>query len=368
MDELWLRETMPVEHDKDFYQWIRQQAAAVRAGVWDRVDAPHLAEEIEDLGNRVKQAVERQLVRVMVHLLKLKYREEEDAQACRRWRISVLDGRHEIAQALADTSSRRDDPARQLHAASRHARRKALMQTGWPVEAFPEVCPWTIAWVLDEDFYPNTGEGKEPYGMAYDRAHRHARHEADGAARRVRAEAARQVPHTARHGDGPVRCIADGDPPGPPPDAGRPPGRTVTGDTRLKRAWRRVSPAPLASIPVTEMAGSADLLRRHRTPVEGVGHTRAFMAVWATTPHRSVFGVSAQTPPHLPACTCPLVCMAAMFLGDPCSENINDGLGNRTWTIRHRGAMPASEPRRPSPTAAGRAAPAAALPELAAPA
>lgn len=30
--------------------------------------------------------------------------------------------------------------------------------------------------------------------MAYERAHRHARHEADAAARRVRAEAARQVP------------------------------------------------------------------------------------------------------------------------------------------------------------------------------
>jgi len=154
VDELWLRETMPVGHDQDFYQWTRQQAAAVRAGVWDRVDASTLAEEIEDLGHRVKRAIERQLVRVLVHLLKLKYREEEDAQACRRWRVSVLDGRHEIAQELADNRSLRDYPARQLHAAYRHARRKALVQTGWPVEAFPEVCPWTIARVLDEDFLP----------------------------------------------------------------------------------------------------------------------------------------------------------------------------------------------------------------------
>jgi Domain of unknown function DUF29 len=154
VDELWLRETMPVEHDQDFYPWTRQQAAAVRAGVWDRGDAPHLAEEIEDLGTRVTQAVERQQVRVLAHLLKLKYREEEDTQACRRWRVSVLDGRHAIAKELADNRSLRDDPARQLHAAYRHARRKALAQSGWPVEAFPEVCPWTIARVLDEDFLP----------------------------------------------------------------------------------------------------------------------------------------------------------------------------------------------------------------------
>jgi hypothetical protein len=160
MDELWIWETLPAEHDEDFYQWTRQQAAAVRAGVWDRVDAPHLAEEIEDLGNRVTQAVERQLVRVLVYLPKLKYREEEDAQACRRWRVSVLDGRHEIAKELADNRSLRDYPARQLHAAYRHARRKALAQTGWPVEAFPEVCPWTIARVLDENFLPSHGRRK----------------------------------------------------------------------------------------------------------------------------------------------------------------------------------------------------------------
>jgi Domain of unknown function DUF29 len=154
MDELWLRETMSVEHDQDFYRWTQQQAAAVRAGVWDRVDAPRLAEEIEHLGRNVKRAVERQLVRVLVHLLKLKYREEEDVRACRRWRVGVLDGRHEIAAELADNRSLRNYPVRQLHAPYRHARRKALVQTGWPVEAFPEVCPWTIARVLDEDFLP----------------------------------------------------------------------------------------------------------------------------------------------------------------------------------------------------------------------
>lgn len=154
MDELWLRETMPAEHDKDFYRWTQQQAAALRGGLFDRLDAPHLAQEIEDLGWHVKHAVERQLVRVLAHLLKLKYREEEDAQACRRWRVGVIDGRHEIATHLADNRSLRDYPERRLHAAYRHARRKALAQTGWPAEAFPEVCPWTVARALDEDFLP----------------------------------------------------------------------------------------------------------------------------------------------------------------------------------------------------------------------
>jgi hypothetical protein len=36
------------------------------------------------------------------------------------------------------------------------ARRRASTQTGLPFAAFPEVCPWTAAQVLDEDFWSGT--------------------------------------------------------------------------------------------------------------------------------------------------------------------------------------------------------------------
>jgi hypothetical protein len=38
--------------------------------------------------------------------------------------------------------------------ASRHARGDAAIDTGLPLATFPEVCPWTIAQVLDDDFWP----------------------------------------------------------------------------------------------------------------------------------------------------------------------------------------------------------------------
>jgi hypothetical protein len=37
------------------------------------------------------------------------------------------------------------------------ARRDAADETGLPLATFPEACPWPIAHVLDEDFWPEEG-------------------------------------------------------------------------------------------------------------------------------------------------------------------------------------------------------------------
>jgi hypothetical protein len=34
------------------------------------------------------------------------------------------------------------------------ARQRAAAQTGLPRATFPEVCPWTVAQLLDNDFFP----------------------------------------------------------------------------------------------------------------------------------------------------------------------------------------------------------------------
>jgi hypothetical protein len=41
----------------------------------------------------------------------------------------------------------------------RKARRDASRQTGLPVATFPEACPWTVAQILDNDFFPEPDAG-----------------------------------------------------------------------------------------------------------------------------------------------------------------------------------------------------------------
>ena len=62
-------------YEKDFYAWTRRQAKALRALARTRPNVPvdwqHLIEEVEALGRSERHAVESQLRRLLVHLLKL---------------------------------------------------------------------------------------------------------------------------------------------------------------------------------------------------------------------------------------------------------------------------------------------------------
>jgi hypothetical protein len=58
------------DYDTDFYAWTQQQAAALRAKDWTALDLDHLAEEVDDLGRAVQHAIESQLERLLLHLLK----------------------------------------------------------------------------------------------------------------------------------------------------------------------------------------------------------------------------------------------------------------------------------------------------------
>jgi Domain of unknown function DUF29 len=64
--------TIP-DYDTDFYTWTQTQAAALRAKNWAALDLEHLAEEIESLGRSERYAIESQLERLLLHLLKWCY-------------------------------------------------------------------------------------------------------------------------------------------------------------------------------------------------------------------------------------------------------------------------------------------------------
>jgi hypothetical protein len=138
------------DYDTDFYGWTQAQAEALRAKDWGAVDVDHLAEEIEDVGNSVRFAIESQLVRLLLHLLKLRH--DPAARPRRGWKVTVDAAREEIAKRA--TGGLHYHPERYLPDAYRQARRRALLAMDHPLGGIPESCPWTIAQVLDPDFFP----------------------------------------------------------------------------------------------------------------------------------------------------------------------------------------------------------------------
>jgi hypothetical protein len=142
------------DYDTDFYAWAAQQAAALRAKDWAALDVEPLAEEVEELRKTERKAVRSQLRRLTSHLLKWAY---QPARRSDSWQDTITDARRLVADWLEeDGSLTRELPALFAWAYPR-ARREAVKDTGLPLATFPEVCPWPVEQVLDEDFWPESG-------------------------------------------------------------------------------------------------------------------------------------------------------------------------------------------------------------------
>ena len=141
-------------YDTDFHAWTRQQARALAAKDWPALDLDHLVEEIESLGSADEHAITRHLQRLLLHWLKWHYQPTHRTPS---WRRSIRQARDAIADRLERSPSLRDYPAQRLPLAYRRARRDAADETGLLLATFPEVCPWPLVQVLDEDWWPEEG-------------------------------------------------------------------------------------------------------------------------------------------------------------------------------------------------------------------
>lgn len=140
----------PSRYDVDFYLWTQEQAGLLRAHALSDVDAEHLAEEVESMGNSDRRSLGSHLTVVLMHLLK--WQHQPDRQ-CNSWRLSVYHGRDDIDQLLSESPSLKNRIPELINKKYPIARRNAGIETGLPLSTFPESCPFTVDQILD-DFWP----------------------------------------------------------------------------------------------------------------------------------------------------------------------------------------------------------------------
>jgi hypothetical protein len=143
---------MTTRYETNVVLWSEEQAAFLANKQWDALDLPHLIEEIRALGVSERHAIESQLLRLMMHLLKWQY---QPTRRTRRWRSSVLDARVQLTVLVEEYPHGDEVP---LILAKRYglARRHAQAETGLDLRTFPSQPPWTLAQVLDLEFWPET--------------------------------------------------------------------------------------------------------------------------------------------------------------------------------------------------------------------
>ncbi len=149
-------------YDRDYYRWLLEQAAHIRAHRLDQLDCQGLAEELEDMGRSERRAVEGHLKNLLLHLLKWLIQPQRRSDS---WRDSIDNARDALADLLQDSPSLRPQLPEFITRQYARARRSTATQTGIAETDLPTDCPFRLDEILDHGFLPHAGGQQEPSPM-----------------------------------------------------------------------------------------------------------------------------------------------------------------------------------------------------------
>jgi hypothetical protein len=127
-------------YDRDLYTWAVEQAALLRSGRVEEVDALNIAEEIDDVGNEQYDKLESALRLILLHLLKWDHQPDRRS---RSWWGSIQVQRKHVDKVLRKNPGLKTHIQEAIGDGYAVARLEAAAQTKLDPRAFPEECPYS---------------------------------------------------------------------------------------------------------------------------------------------------------------------------------------------------------------------------------
>jgi hypothetical protein len=143
--------SLPSLYESDFNLWLEAHVHLLKQQQFAQMDIEHLIEEIEDMGNNRKDALENNLMRVFQHLLKWQYQPEKRSNS---WRASITEHSLRLNKAIRKNPSLKPYFAMVYQECYQDARLIASRETGLDIKIFPDNCPFTPEQVLNPDYLP----------------------------------------------------------------------------------------------------------------------------------------------------------------------------------------------------------------------
>lgn len=134
-------------YNTDFYQWIKIQSSLLKEKKFDKIDLENIIEEMESLGKSERSALKNQMIRLLMHMLKIKYQPTKHSKS---WDKSIGNAKIEIDDIILDNPSLKREMTKVFEESYQSARKKAHVETGLEIKTFPEKCPWTLKEILKE--------------------------------------------------------------------------------------------------------------------------------------------------------------------------------------------------------------------------
>ena len=143
-------ETLSELYEKDETAWLDAMAELVQFGQREALDLPNLHDYLTSMANRDRKEVFHRLVQLMMHLLKWHYQPEKRSAS---WRASIRFQREELNWDC--NSGTLNNYAKSiLTLAYKKARIEAAVETGLPMEAFPDQLGMTFDELLADTELP----------------------------------------------------------------------------------------------------------------------------------------------------------------------------------------------------------------------
>ena len=143
--------TIKLLYKADFNLWLRETVNLLRKGEVEKLDIENLAEEIEDIGNNRKDALESNLIRVLQYLLKWKYQPQKCTNS---WKASITEHSLRLNKALKKSPSLKPYFQDVFGECYQYARLINSQETGLDICIFPETCPFEQVNVLNPQYLP----------------------------------------------------------------------------------------------------------------------------------------------------------------------------------------------------------------------
>ncbi len=145
-------QTTPLNlYEQDYYLWLEKTVQLLKNGQLSALDIENLIEEIQDMGISQKNALESNLIVLVMHLLKWKYQPQKQTGS---WRRSIREHRRRILKAFRNSPSLKRYFEEIFDEAYQEARLQASDETGLSLETFPLDCPFTKEEILNTDYLP----------------------------------------------------------------------------------------------------------------------------------------------------------------------------------------------------------------------
>ncbi|MEB3189426.1 MAG: DUF29 domain-containing protein [Snowella sp.] len=138
-------------YESDYLAWLENTLEKLRTQQYEQVDWENLIEEIETMGRSEKNALESNLIIILLHLLKWQYQPQKRSGS---WERSIIEHRRRVRRALQDSPSLKPYLVTILEESYAEAIKQAKAETELPLATFPKACPYVLAAILDDQFLP----------------------------------------------------------------------------------------------------------------------------------------------------------------------------------------------------------------------